>query len=201
MSTDRKTVDRSDPKASSILRAAAELLDEGGYAALSVRAIAARANISTGLLYYYFDDRHAVFAALMMERQREMARLLDALPRDEGLVALLRRLVPHTTAQWKQVGRMSAIWEIERGDAGSDVAQQLHATSTAQFMALTRALAETAQAEGRPVRTEPEITAFVWSGLMGLADLLVRGWTRRVNNEALVTHMVTALADHARQPG
>lgn len=94
MSIDRDTADHGDPRATSILRAAAELLDEGGYAALSVRAIASRAKISAGLLYYYFEDRHAVFAALMMQRQREMVELLDALPRDEGLTSLLRRLVP-----------------------------------------------------------------------------------------------------------
>jgi len=200
VTTERAVPKDTDPRPASILRAAEDLLEEGGYAALSVRAIAARAGISTGLLYYYFEDRHAVFAAVMIERQTQMAAFLDGLPRDGGLEDLLRRLVPEATAQWRQVGRMSAIWDIERGDSGTEIAKQLHASSTTQFAALTRALTEAAEAEGRSLRTDPEVTAFVWSGLMGLADILVRGWTRRVSKKALVTHMVTALAEQAREP-
>jgi AcrR family transcriptional regulator len=200
VTTEHAAARLADPRSASILRAAEELLEEGGYAALTVRAIAARAGISQGLLYYYFEDRHAVFAALMMERQSQMAEFLDGLPRDRGLEDLLRRLVPEAAAQWRLVGRMSAIWDIERGDSGTEIATQLHASSSAQFAALTRALTEAAAAEGRPLRTDGEVTAFVWSGLMGLADILVRGWTRRISKKALIEHMVTALAEQARQP-
>ena len=60
-------------------------------------------------------------------------------------------------------------------------------------------LTEAARPKGG-LRTHPEVTAFVSSGLIGLADILVRGWIRRVSKKALVTHIVTALAEQARDP-
>ena len=50
------------------------------------RGLAARAGISQGLLYYYFADKHAVFAALMQEGVRS-----DAAPSRSSLGRLLKQ--------------------------------------------------------------------------------------------------------------
>src|SRR6476620_2827252 len=42
------------------LDAAAALLDEGGYTALTIRAVAKRSGTSTGLIYQYFADKQEI---------------------------------------------------------------------------------------------------------------------------------------------
>jgi AcrR family transcriptional regulator len=71
-----------------LLQAAVELLEEGGYAAASVAAIAARAGVATGALYRHFPSK----ADLFVEIVRDMAeRRLDAMretsARETGTVA------------------------------------------------------------------------------------------------------------------
>lgn len=183
-----------------ILVTASELLAEGGYAALSIRALAKRAGISLGLLYYYFADKHAVFAALMQDHQTAMADLLDAQPRSEGVRALLEAMVPQALVQWSRVGRVVAVWRVERPDITEETRARQVAIANRQFAALARALEECAAGEGRVLRTEPEIVPFVWASLMGLADLHAQGWVSDIDASRLTDITLTAVEDHILQP-
>tara|TARA_Y100000815_G_scaffold62467_1_gene50923 strand:- start:429 stop:1034 length:606 start_codon:yes stop_codon:yes gene_type:complete len=69
----------SDPK-SKILKAASELFMQGGTAALSVRAIAARAGISTIGIYSHFQGKQGILDALYIEG---FTAVIDALAVDE----------------------------------------------------------------------------------------------------------------------
>lgn len=62
-----------------IRRAAAELYKEGGTPALSVRAIARAAGVSTGLIYTYFDDLSALLRSLWQRPVDEFGLEVDAL--------------------------------------------------------------------------------------------------------------------------
>ena len=183
-----------------ILDTAAELLSEGGYAALSIRALAARAGISLGLLYYYFADKHAVFAALMRDHQAAMTELLENQPRTEGVRALLVAMVPATRLQWLRVGRVVGVWRVERPDVSAETRDQQLASAREQFDALERALVECAAGEGRALRSDPEIVPFVWATLMGLADLHAQGWVREISEERLTDLAITAVVDHVLEP-
>lgn len=183
-----------------ILDTAAELLAEGGYAALSIRALAARAGISLGLLYYYFADKHAVFAALMQDHQAVLADLLDNEPREPGVRALLLSIVPPTRQQWLRVGRVVGVWRVERPDVSTEAREQQIAAARRQFEALERALRECAEAEGRALRPEPEIVPFVWASLMGIADLHAQGWTSPIDEARLTDITITAVVDHILEP-
>lgn len=183
-----------------ILDAAADLLSEGGYAALSIRGLAARAGISQGLLYYYFADKHAVFAALMQDHQAAMTHLLDDQPRAEGVRALLLAMVPAARLQWQRVGRVVGVWRVERPAISAEMRRQQLAAARRQFDALGRALRECAAAEGRTLRSEPEIVPFVWSSLMGLADLAAQGWVRTIDEDRLTDITITAIVDSVLDP-
>ncbi len=183
-----------------ILDAAAELLAEGGYAALSIRALARRAGISLGLLYYYFADKHAVFAALMHDHQSLMTELLDGAPRKPGVRALLLTLVPPTRQQWLRVGRLVGVWRVERPDVSTEAQERQLAAARRQFEALERALRECAAAEGRVLCPDPEIVPFVWASLMGIADLHAQGWTSPIDETRLTDHTITAVVDHILKP-
>ena len=59
------TQQRSRERVKRILDAAAELLDEGGYPALTTTAIAARADVSIGSLYQFFYNVDAIVTELV----------------------------------------------------------------------------------------------------------------------------------------
>ncbi|MEZ5417532.1 MAG: helix-turn-helix domain-containing protein [Vicinamibacterales bacterium] len=58
-------VERSERSRTVILDAALELFSHRGYGATSMRDIAGRAGVSTGSVYHHFQDKEAVFLALL----------------------------------------------------------------------------------------------------------------------------------------
>jgi AcrR family transcriptional regulator len=57
---------RSQDKMSRVLQATAALLDESGAEAVTTTAVAARAEVSVGWLYNFFDDRAALLEEVMV---------------------------------------------------------------------------------------------------------------------------------------
>src|ERR1700733_16229776 len=66
-----------------LLRAARELIDEGGYGATSVMAIAERAGVATGTLYRHFPSKEELFVEMFRDvcdhEDRAIAAALDGL--------------------------------------------------------------------------------------------------------------------------
>jgi AcrR family transcriptional regulator len=69
---------RSARRVEAILDAAAELLRDHEPEAVTVRDLAAGANVPTGTLYQFFDDKDAVFQALALRFLAAMPGVLDA---------------------------------------------------------------------------------------------------------------------------
>ncbi|MFC8717715.1 TetR/AcrR family transcriptional regulator [Kitasatospora sp. NPDC057198] len=72
------------------LRAAHELLEEDGSAALSLRAVARRAGVSATAPYRHFADRDALLSAVAAQGYRDLAARLAAAgpaPRDAAALA------------------------------------------------------------------------------------------------------------------
>jgi AcrR family transcriptional regulator len=65
-----------------ILDAAAEILAEGGYAALTTNHLAERAGVSIGSLYHYFPNKEAIIATLAKRMETEAAELLASRRRE-----------------------------------------------------------------------------------------------------------------------
>ncbi|GAA1099492.1 hypothetical protein GCM10009668_16490 [Nocardioides dubius] len=177
------------------LDAAAALLDEGGYSALTIRAVAQRAGTSTGLIYKYFADKHDIFVALLNESQIESTRFLAQVPREDGVAALLEAVIPESARQWSRVGRMTAVWQdavsgqqFERESVG-----QVRATAVAYNAELERAVVAAAQVEGRRLVPAPAMIPFVLSGLMGVSDTLVNNWARHVDPAELIAFTAAAI--------
>ncbi|WP_214316954.1 TetR/AcrR family transcriptional regulator [Nonomuraea sediminis] len=68
----------ADPRA--VIEAALDLVDGGGLAALTMRALAAKVGLTPGALYTYFPDRAAIVAALVdrLLAEADTAALQDA---------------------------------------------------------------------------------------------------------------------------
>jgi AcrR family transcriptional regulator len=95
------TQDRARETQQACIDAAEQLLVEVGYAAASTNAVARRAGVSIGSLYQYFDDKDAVFRAVVNRHRAEMhpliadtLSLMDDPKKDllEVTLALLRQM-------------------------------------------------------------------------------------------------------------
>ena len=62
-------VERSERSRTAILDAALELFSHRGYGATSMRDIAGKAGVSTGSVYHHFQDKEAIFQALLEQFQ------------------------------------------------------------------------------------------------------------------------------------
>jgi AcrR family transcriptional regulator len=98
---------RKQERPAELLAAALALFVERGYAATRLDDVAARAGVSKGTLYLYFDNKEELFKAVVRENivariseTRALARQFDG-PRDELLRQLVRRW-------WQQHGRTPA---------------------------------------------------------------------------------------------
>ena len=133
-------------------------------------------------------------------RRTSVSLVPGAPPRTEGVRALLVAMVPATRLQWLRVGRVVGVWRVERPDISTEAREEQIASARKQFDALGRALHECAAAEGRTLRPEPEIVPFVWSTLMGLADLHAQGWVRDIDEQRLTDIAINAIVDHVLEP-
>ncbi len=63
-----------------VLEAALELGAEGGYDAVQMRDVAARANVALGTIYRYFSSKDHLLAAALVEWARDLERRVSARP-------------------------------------------------------------------------------------------------------------------------
>lgn len=185
----------ADARRRRTLDAAAALLDEGGYGALTIRSVAQRSGTSTGLIYQYFADKQEIFIALLNESQIESAAFVATLPRDSGVAALIAATIPNSVRQWARVGRMTATWRDIEGAARSERAsvRELRVTAEQYNEELHRAILEAAEAEGRTLFDDPALIRFVLSGLMGVSDTIVNNWAAPLDPSELIAFSAAAI--------
>lgn len=197
MSTETTAWGDAEGRRRDILSSAESILEEHGYAGLTMRAIAVGAGVSSGTVYQYFDGKEDVFAALMARRLDDLRRTLAEVDRGLGIAGVLRAIEPQVTELWRRFGRSAAQWEakvLAGGRRGKD------ATGSAKVYrktidALGSTLTETAQASGQTLIDDPALPHWVWDSLIGLADdLLLQGArTSRVKPAHLIEFATGAI--------
>ncbi|MFK4547996.1 AcrR family transcriptional regulator [Streptomyces tendae] len=97
---------KGDLRERALLDAAEELLGHTSLENLTVEAIAQKAGISRGSLYFYFGSKHEVLAALVERTMRTIRAHADATARDESAapVAAMERAVRATEEVWRDHG-------------------------------------------------------------------------------------------------
>lgn len=178
MSTEQTAWGDAEGRRRDILSSAELILEEQGYAGLTMRAIAVGAGVSSGTVYQYFSGKEDVFAALMARRHEELRRALASVDRDLGVVGVLKEVQPLVTEFWRRFGRSAAQWEakvLSGGRRGKEVtgpARDYRST----LKALAKALSEAAARTGQELTDDPAMPHWVWDSLIGLADdLLLQG--------------------------
>ncbi|SDP39757.1 DNA-binding transcriptional regulator, AcrR family [Lentzea jiangxiensis] len=178
VSTERTAWGDAEGRRRDILSSAELLLEQQGYAGLTMRAIAVGAGVSPGTVYQYFSGKEDVFAALMQRRLAEIRHTLATVDRSLGVAGVLKEVEPQVTEFWRRFGRSAAQWEAKvlsggrRGKEAAGSASDYRKT----LKALAKALRETAEASGQTLLDDPALPHWVWDSLIGLADdLLLQG--------------------------
>lgn len=81
----RKRVRRAEARPGEVLDAALDAFLEKGFAATRVEDIAARAGVSKGTVYLYFESKDAILRALVREHVVPIAERLAAMSDDQAL--------------------------------------------------------------------------------------------------------------------
>ena len=180
MATARRVGKETSATRQTLLDAVEHLMLEEGYAAVSYRAVAARAEVTSGLVQYYFPTLDDLFVATVRRRGEEnLARLTAAL---DGAEHPLRVLWDHssneaTAALDGAENPLRVLWEHSSNEAT--------AALTTEFMALGN--------HRKSIRAEiTEVTAQVrslqYEVLAGLPEVTELALSR----EALL-YLVTAI--------
>lgn len=166
-----------------LLRAAAELLVEQGEAAISLREVARRAQVSHNAPYRHFADREALLAALAEQGFSELLeRMRVAAQRRQGQarLAALGRCYVDFALQRRGLFRLMFAGTVERSryPALLEAAQELHRQLEQAVAALV------ADAEGIA-------SLSAWSLVHGLAQLLLEGQVGAGEDHQVLIERVT----------
>lgn len=150
---------RKDARPQELLAAALDLFVERGYAATRLDDVAARAGVSKGTLYLYFENKEELFKAVVREN---LVSVLDeaedyiAHYRDTS-TALLREFI---LGWWERIGetKLSGITKLMMAESGNfpDVARFYHEEVISRSHALITSMLERGVANGefRLINTE-----------------------------------------------
>jgi AcrR family transcriptional regulator len=83
----------ADDKRTRILEAALDLFRERGFAESTMREIAARAGVASGLAYYYFDSKDAIVLAFYHRAKDELAPAIEAAQQGKTLQARMKAMI------------------------------------------------------------------------------------------------------------
>jgi AcrR family transcriptional regulator len=184
---------RSRERVAAILKAAQELLAQGGVEALSTRSLASYSGIPVATIYRYFEDRDAIIAAYL---DRELESIDDAVERalrdiDRVTFRSMTHAVAHAHLRHHQAHPEGVpVWFGTRLNAAvHDSVRELDARMASALHAATRG------------------AGFIESGPHFGAGLIVRLWDRTFEHifriersaaeqEAIVNEVVDMIASY-----
>ena len=152
-----------------ILEAALALFRERGFASATMREIAARAGVASGLAYYYFDSKDAIVLAFYQRAKDDLPALFEAAHRQPKLAARLQALIEAKFEYFApNRGFLGALMPYAADPASplSPFAEPSRAIREAEFAEFDRALTETRTSV--PKDLAPHIAKILWFYQMGL---------------------------------
>ena len=155
---------RKEARPGELTAAALELFVEKGFAATRLEDVAARAGVSKGTLYLYFDSKESLFRAVIEEGMVASLSAAEQLlseyqgPADE----LLRQLL---FGWWEQIGgtRLAGIPKLMVAEANNfpAIAQYYHDAVIRRGRGLVRSIIERGIAQGEFRRIDVDVTVDV----------------------------------------
>jgi AcrR family transcriptional regulator len=158
---------RSEARPGEIIAAALEVFSEKGFAAARLDDIAARAGVSKGALYLYFETKQDLFRAVVRE---SIAPNLEAVAGFVGQSQLpfgdLIRLVFARIAEMMVEGRLGAVAKMVIGESRNfpELAKVWHEDVVSVMMGAMSGAVAAAQARGEVRPGDPQLYVFSLAG-------------------------------------
>jgi AcrR family transcriptional regulator len=163
---------RKEARPSEIVAAALEVFAERGFASARLDEIAARAGVSKGALYLYFETKEDLFRAVVTDRVAPNIEMVLTFARSfEGSFAdLVRMLLPRAAAVVQASGA-GRVLKMVVGESRNfpELARTWHDEVINKAITAISGLIESAQARGEIVAGEPRLHA------LSLASPLLAG--------------------------
>jgi AcrR family transcriptional regulator len=152
-----------------ILEAALALFRERGFGETTMREIAARAGVSTGLAYYYFESKDAIVLAFYQRTKDTLPELLESAHAHGKLGDRLRALIEAKFTHFQHDRRFLGALMAHAADPTnplspfSDASREVREYDWSHF---ARAIAETGTSV--PKDLAPHLPKILWMYQMGL---------------------------------
>ncbi len=151
-----------------VLRAATEIVEESGWTGFSIRAVAARAGVSTGAVYQWFAGKHEIFGELYDGEFRAGLEELDTIPEGVSLEAMVRSMLDWAVARYERLGR----YAVEFSGPGRDVAPDMAPIRARIDERGSELLERCAAAEGVVLVADEHRLTWFWAACHGVAERL-----------------------------
>jgi AcrR family transcriptional regulator len=152
-----------------ILEAALALFRERGFAEATMRDVAARAGVATGLAYYYFDSKDAIVQKFYHRAKDELAPKLDEAHRERTLAARVQALIEAKFTYFAPNRRFLGALMAHAADPASPLSpfgEPSRPIREYEFAQFERALQETRTAMPRDLA--PHMARILWFYQMGM---------------------------------
>jgi AcrR family transcriptional regulator len=164
---------RKDARPAEITAAAFSLFAEKGFAATRLDDVAARAGVSKGALYLYFETKEDLFQAVVRDTvSPNVAAIVDLAQGFDGSFADLARLLLPRVAQLLGASNVGKVAKMVIGEGRNfpELARHWHADVVAPALGAMTTLIAAAQARGEVAPGEPRLHAMSLIGplLMGV---------------------------------
>ena len=158
----------------SVLSAARALATKGGYAAVTISAVAARAGVSRSTLYHYFDSKGHLLAELTLSEASELNASFEASPPqgvcpEERIAGVMERIVDWALQKPSLFDSLVTSWTSKEAAAPG----ARHSFDTTMLNQLTDAFGEAGLANA------PDIARLLEHVLFSCLVRLNRGLTTR----------------------
>jgi AcrR family transcriptional regulator len=175
-----------------LVREARAMLDEGGLKQLNLRALAARAGITTGSMYHHYESKTELLGELAAGGFVELRRELEKADREAGQG---RRLRGWATGYFVFARREPALFALMFDPEIADLPPVAAARAEA-LAVLRRIVGEVAVAQGRVDPPLDQITLAVWAAAHGAASLS----GREAEKPELIGDVIAGLESLFRPP-
>jgi AcrR family transcriptional regulator len=152
-----------------ILEAALDLFRERGFAESTMREIASRAGVASGLAYYYFDSKDAIVMAFYHRAQEDLKPLLEAAHQAKSFKARLQAIVEAKLTYFEPNRRfLGALMAHAANPTNplSPFAEPSREIREGEFAQIERAIRETGTSV--PKDLAPHIAKILWLYEMGV---------------------------------
>jgi len=168
-----------------LLGCAEQLVREGGFAALTMQALAERAGVGVGTLYRYFENKGVLAAEVFRgATEREVAAMALAMGEGGGVRERLSHAVRQFVRRAQAAPKLAWALIAEPVDAAVD-AERLHYRDA--YARLYRRMLDEGVASGE---LPPQSTALAAAGLVGaIAEALVGPLAAPLADAALADHL------------